>query len=179
MLTKLINRYIRPYGSLLAGVLVFQLIATAASLSLPSLNARIIDNGVAKGDTDYILRNGAIMLSVSLVQAVSQIIAVYFGAKAAMSFGRDVRGAVDVMLHSQSVLERLNGTGFVSRETAQINTIGPQYTYQVSAKFPRQRNSCNVPREITKTAVINSAAQSHVSHDLRVSIMPIARPSRP
>ena len=64
MLTKLINRYIRPYGSLLAGVLVFQLIATAASLSLPSLNARIIDNGVAKGDTDYILRNGAIMLAV-------------------------------------------------------------------------------------------------------------------
>ena len=125
MLTKLINRYIRPYGSLLAGVLVFQLIATAASLSLPSLNARIIDNGVAKGDTDYILRNGAIMLSVSLVQAVSQIIAVYFGAKAAMSFGRDVRGAVfeRTLSFSTRELNQFGAPSLITRTTNDVQQV--------------------------------------------------------
>ena len=125
MLTKLINRYIRPYGSLLAGVLVFQLIATAASLSLPSLNARIIDNGVAKGDTDYILRNGAVMLAVSLVQAVSQIIAVYFGAKAAMSFGRDVRGAVfeRTLSFSTRELNQFGAPSLITRTTNDVQQV--------------------------------------------------------
>ncbi len=125
MLVKLINRYIRPYYGLLAGVLVCQLIATAASLTLPTLNAQIIDNGVAKGDTDYIWRHGAIMLAVALVQAIGQVIAVYFGAKAAMSFGRDVRSAVFTRTLSFSTREvnRFGAPSLITRTTNDVQQV--------------------------------------------------------
>ena len=84
MLIKLIGRYIRPYRGEIVAVLILQLIAAVASLLLPSLNARIIDDGVAKGDTAFILSHGAIMLAVALTQAGSQVAAVYFAARAAM-----------------------------------------------------------------------------------------------
>ena len=70
------------------------MISTLAALYLPSLNADIIDNGVARGDTGYIMRIGGWMLAVSLVQIAASIAAVFFGARAAMSFGRDLRAAL-------------------------------------------------------------------------------------
>ena len=74
--------------------MLLQLVGTMASLYLPSLNADIIDKGVAKGDTGYILTTGGWMLLVTGMQIVCSIAAVYYGARTAMSFGRDVRSAV-------------------------------------------------------------------------------------
>ena len=91
MLAQLLSRYLRPYWPLLVGVFVFQLMQSIASLYLPTLNADIIDNGVIVGDTGYILREGGIMLAVSLGQITCSIIAVYFGARVGMSVGRDMR----------------------------------------------------------------------------------------
>ena len=59
----------RPAGVLL----VLQLVGTLASLYLPSLNGQIIDEGVAVGDTAFILRTGVVMLAVSLVQVLATI----------------------------------------------------------------------------------------------------------
>ncbi len=94
MLIKLLRTYLRPYTTALIAVVALQLVATMASLYLPSLNADIIDKGVAKGDTGYIVSTGGWMLLVTLVQIACSIAAVYFGARAAMSFGRDVRSAI-------------------------------------------------------------------------------------
>src|SRR4051794_15918629 len=94
MLWKLLVEYSRPYRRLLAAVVVFQLVQSIASLYLPSLNADIIDNGVATGDTAYILRVGAVMLGVSVVQIAAAITAVYFGARTGMGMGQDLRRAV-------------------------------------------------------------------------------------
>ena len=94
MLVRLLRTYLLPYRRPLAAVVVLQLLGTIASLYLPSLNADIIDNGVATGDTGYILRLGGVMLAVTVVQVVCSIAAVYFGARTAMGFGRDVRAAV-------------------------------------------------------------------------------------
>ena len=55
MLGKLLFRYLKPYKWLLLGVLVFQFVSALATFYLPRLNADIIDNGVSKGDTEYIL----------------------------------------------------------------------------------------------------------------------------
>ncbi|MEU1734361.1 ABC transporter ATP-binding protein [Streptosporangium sp. NPDC020145] len=107
MLSRLLRTHLRPYTSTLIAVVVLQLVSTITSLYLPSLNADIIDRGVAAGDTGYILTAGGWMLAVSLVQIVCSIAAVYFGARAAMGFGRDVRAAV---------FHRVNG--FSSRELA-------------------------------------------------------------
>lgn len=94
MLIRLLRTYLRPYRNLLLAVVVLQLIGTMASLYLPSLNADIIDNGIAKGDTGYIVSTGGWMLSVTVIQILCSIAAVYFGAKTGMGFGRDVRGAI-------------------------------------------------------------------------------------
>ncbi len=94
MLIRLLRDHLRPYRRELTIVVVLQLVGTIAMLYLPSLQGDIIDEGVAKGDTGYIMRAGGWMLLVSVVQIVSSIVAVYFGARAAMSFGRDVRSAI-------------------------------------------------------------------------------------
>ncbi len=94
MLTKLLRERLGPYKRILLGVLVFQAIQTAATLTLPTLNARIIDNGILKHDQPYILKTGAVMLAFSAVQVTFAIAAIYLGAKVSMKFGRDVRNAM-------------------------------------------------------------------------------------
>src|SRR6202165_6261794 len=94
MLIKLLRTYLRPYTSALLIVVALQLVSTMANLYLPSLNADIIDNGVAKGNTGYILSTGGWMLAVTLVQIVCSIAAGYFRARAAMAFVRDTRLAL-------------------------------------------------------------------------------------
>jgi ATP-binding cassette subfamily B multidrug efflux pump len=94
MLLTLIRRYSKPYAPYILAVIFFQLASTIAALYLPSLNARIIDEGVSRGDTDFIWRTGAVMLLVAFVQVGTAIAGVYFGSKAAMALGRDLRRAV-------------------------------------------------------------------------------------
>ena len=77
MLVSILRRHLRPYGGLIAGVIVFQFGQAIASLFLPALNADIIDRGIATGDTGYILQAGGIMLLITLVQIACAIIAVY------------------------------------------------------------------------------------------------------
>lgn len=94
MLVTLIRRYSKPYLPQIVAVLVFQLASTIATLYLPSLNAKIIDEGVSRGDTDFIWQTGALMLAVALGQVLTAIIAVYFGSRVAMAIGRDLRRSV-------------------------------------------------------------------------------------
>src|SRR4051794_33139638 len=94
MLIRILKQHLAPYRGQLTLVVLLQFVGTMAALYLPSLNADIIDNGVARGDTAYIMHTGAVMLGVSLVQIVCSVAAVYVGARTAMSFGRDLRSAL-------------------------------------------------------------------------------------
>ncbi len=125
MLWKLLVKYLRPYRRLLAAVVVFQLAQSIASLYLPTLNADIIDEGVAKGDTGYILRVGGVMLLITFVQIVCSIIAVYFGAKAAMALGRDLRGAVfsRVGEFSEQEVTRFGAPSLITRSTNDVQQV--------------------------------------------------------
>ena len=98
MLVRLLRTYLVPYQRLIAAVVGLQLVGTLAALYLPSLNADIIDNGVAQGDTGYIVRVGGVMLAVSVVQVVATVAAVWVGARTAMGFGRDTRAATASMV---------------------------------------------------------------------------------
>jgi ATP-binding cassette subfamily B protein len=121
-LARLINRYIRPYWGLLAIVVVLQTIATIMSLYLPTLNARIIDEGVVTGDVDFIWGTGGVMLLLSLVQGAAQIGAVWAGANTAMQFGRDIRGAIFERTLSFSTRE-MNHFGAPSLITRSTNDV--------------------------------------------------------
>src|SRR5207253_10772944 len=94
MLTRLLRTHLRPYRRTLLLIVLLQTVQTAAALALPTINASLIDKGVITGDTSYIRSEGALMLFFSLVQISFAISAVYFGAKVAMSFGRDVRNGL-------------------------------------------------------------------------------------
>jgi ATP-binding cassette, subfamily B, multidrug efflux pump len=125
MLLRILRTHLRPYAGNLSLVVVLQLIGTIASLYLPSLNADIIDNGVAKGDTGYIMDTGAWMLGVSLVQIICTIVAVYFGAKTAALFGRDVRAAVFHRVGEFSAREvnQFGAPTLISRSTNDVTQI--------------------------------------------------------
>jgi len=125
MLLKLIGRYLRPHTKLIVGVVIFQLIQSIASLYLPSLNADIIDNGIAKGDTGYIIMIGGMMLGITLIQVAAAITAVYFGAKAAMAFGRDVREAIFVHVgeFSEREVSRFGAPSLITRTTNDVTQV--------------------------------------------------------
>jgi ATP-binding cassette, subfamily B, multidrug efflux pump len=94
MLLALVRRYVQPYRGLLAVVAGLQVISTLASLYLPTVNAAIIDEGVAVGDTSRIVHLGLVMLGVTALQVVCAVGAVFFGSRASMGFGRDLRAGM-------------------------------------------------------------------------------------
>src|SRR5690606_38849201 len=125
MLGKLLFRYLKPYRWLLLGVLVFQFASALASLYLPSLNADIINKGVATGDTAFIWGTGAFMLAVSLGQIVSSIVATYFAAKAAMRAGRDIRDDVfeRVSAFSEREVSHFGPGSLITRNTNDVQQV--------------------------------------------------------
>ena len=125
MLIRILRRYLKPYKREIAIVIVLQLVGTMAALLLPSLNADIINNGVLLGDTAYILRIGAWMLAVSLIQVAVTITAVYFGARTAMAFGRDVRSAFfhRVIAFSSREMARFGAPSLLTRNTNDVQQI--------------------------------------------------------
>ncbi|MFT4283233.1 MAG: ABC transporter ATP-binding protein [Protaetiibacter sp.] len=125
MLGKLLLRYLKPYRWLLLGVLVFQFASALASLYLPSLNADIINKGVATGDTAYIWTTGAFMLAVSLGQIVTSIVATYFAAKAAMRAGRDIRDDVfeRVSAFSEREVSHFGPGSLITRNTNDVQQV--------------------------------------------------------
>jgi ATP-binding cassette, subfamily B, multidrug efflux pump len=125
MLIRLLLAHLRPYARGLLAVAVFQLLATIASLYLPTLNADIIDLGIVKGDTGYILRTGGWMLVLSLGQIVFSVAAAYFGARASMSFGRDLRAALfsRVMAFSGREVASFGAPSLITRTTNDVQQL--------------------------------------------------------
>jgi ATP-binding cassette, subfamily B, multidrug efflux pump len=125
MLVRLVRNHLVPYKAEIAGILVLQLIGTISALYLPTLNADIIDNGVAKGDTGYIIRTGAWMLVVSVVQVVATVAAVYFASRASMSLGRDLRSAIFHRVGDFSAQEvsKFGAPTLISRNTNDVTQV--------------------------------------------------------
>ncbi|MFZ0834241.1 MAG: ABC transporter ATP-binding protein [Mycobacterium sp.] len=125
MLLALLRNYARPYRSLVAIVSVLQVISTLAALYLPTVNAAIIDDGVAKGDTQTIMRLGAVMLAVSALQVLCAVGAVYFGSRTGMGFGRDLRWSVfdHVTGFSAHEAARFGAPSLLTRTTNDVQQV--------------------------------------------------------
>ncbi|MGW2258599.1 ABC transporter ATP-binding protein [Streptomyces sp. NPDC004749] len=125
MLLRLLRAHLAPYKRPIALLVVLQLLQTCATLYLPTLNADIIDQGVVKGDSGYILEFGAIMIAVSLVQVLCNIGAVYYGARTASALGRDVRAAVFERVQSFSAREvgHFGAPSLITRTTNDVQQV--------------------------------------------------------
>jgi ATP-binding cassette subfamily B protein len=125
MLFSLLVRFLKPHWPLLAAVVVFQLAQSIASLYLPTLNADIIDKGVITGDIGYIMSTGGWMLLITLAQMACAIAAVFFGAKAAMRVGRDLRRAVfrQVAEFSEREVSHFGAPSLITRNTNDVQQV--------------------------------------------------------
>ncbi|MEO8273741.1 MAG: ABC transporter ATP-binding protein [Chloroflexota bacterium] len=122
---RLLRRYLAPYRTRIILVLGLLLIQAIGNLYLPTLNGDIINEGVAKGDTDYIIRVGGLMLAVSLALGVTAILGVYWGAQIAMGFGRDVRSAIfrTVQTFSQVEVNTFGPPSLITRNTNDVQQV--------------------------------------------------------
>ncbi|MCP3991640.1 MAG: ABC transporter ATP-binding protein [Actinomycetia bacterium] len=124
-LRRLLLSHLGPFRKTLYIAFALQAVQTFASLTLPSLNADIIDNGVLLGDNGYIWRTGAIMAAFTLIQIVFTIAAVWFGAQAAMGFGRDIRQDLFHRVTSYSAREvgRFGAPSLITRITNDVQQV--------------------------------------------------------
>ncbi len=124
-MTRLLRTYLQPYARWLLAVIVLQLLGTIASLYLPTLNANVIDYGIVKGDTAYILRTGGWMLLMTLGQIACSVVGAYYAARMAMSFGRDLRSAVfrRVLGFSERELARFGAPSLITRNTNDVQQV--------------------------------------------------------
>lgn len=132
MLLALLRQYIRPYRRPVAVLTALQVTSTLASLYLPTVNAAIIDEGVAKGDAATIVRLGVAMLAVTGLQVLCAVGAVYFGSRTGMGFGRDLRRAIfeHVTTFSERETARFGAPTLLTRSTNDVRQI--QYLVQIS-----------------------------------------------
>ncbi len=121
----LFRTYLRPYWPQLTLVVILLLVQAIANLYLPELNADIINNGVVRGDTDYIIRTGGFMLVVTFTLGIAAIVGVYWAAKTAMAFGRDLRSAIfrSVETFSQVEVNRFGAASLITRNTNDVQQI--------------------------------------------------------
>ncbi|HEY5860110.1 MAG TPA: ABC transporter permease, partial [Actinomycetota bacterium] len=121
----LLRSYLRPYRGSIVLVLVMLLIQALATLYLPALNADIIDEGIAAGDNERILEVGALMLVVTVIMAIASVFAVFWGAKVAMGFGRDLRSGVfgKVETFSQVEVARFGSPSLITRNTNDVQQV--------------------------------------------------------
>jgi ATP-binding cassette subfamily B multidrug efflux pump len=125
MLLALLRQYVRPYRRLVATVMTLQLVSTLASLYLPTVNATIIDDGIAKGDTTTIVQLGGVMFAVTALQVLCSVGAVYFGSRTGMGFGRDLRSAMfhQVTTFSEHETARFGAPSLLVRTTNDVRQI--------------------------------------------------------
>ncbi|MGI5140292.1 MULTISPECIES: ABC transporter ATP-binding protein [unclassified Streptomyces] len=125
MLIRLLRAHLRPYKKPILLLVLLQFLQTCATLYLPTLNAHIIDNGVVKGDTNYILTFGGLMIGVSLGQVVCNMGAVYFGARTASAVGRDIRAAIFDRVQSFSAREvgHFGAPSLITRTTNDVQQV--------------------------------------------------------
>jgi ATP-binding cassette, subfamily B, multidrug efflux pump len=125
MLLGLLRERLVPYRHLLAAVVALQFVSVLAMLYLPSLNARIIDEGIAVGDTGTIVRLGALMLVVSIAQIAASVAIAWYGARAAMSFGRDLRRDLfqRVGTFSARELQQFGAPSLITRGTNDVTQV--------------------------------------------------------
>ncbi|MDR7330404.1 ABC transporter ATP-binding protein [Corynebacterium guangdongense] len=134
-LYKLLASRARPYSGAIVAIVILQTISTMATLYLPSLNARIIDEGVSQGDVAFIWNIGVVMLAVAFVQVITACVAVWFGARTSMGTGRDLRAAVfgRVTRYSAEDVSHFGAATLITRGTNDVQQV--QMTYMMILNF--------------------------------------------
>ena len=153
---KLLRQFLGKYRAQILVIMVLLLAQALTTLYLPALNADIINNGVAKGDTAYIINVGAVMLVITALLGICSVTAVYFGARVAMGFGRDVRVAVfrKVSNFSQVEMNKFGTPSLITRNTNDVQQV--QLIVFMRLANLSSRSRCQSPAVMRRIDVPNS-----------------------
>ncbi len=118
-------RFLQPYWLAVVALLILVGIQVAANLALPDYTAKIINQGIAQADTDFILHNGGLMLLVSLLGGAATIAVGFFAARIATGMARDIRHAVFARIESFSLAEfnTFSTASLITRTTNDIQQV--------------------------------------------------------
>lgn len=118
-------RFLKPYRPQIALILALVFLQSMADLYLPTLMADIVNQGIVRGETGYILRIGAFMLLVALAGCACAVISTYFATLVATGFGRNVRSRLFSHVESFSLHEfdRFGTASLITRTTNDTNQI--------------------------------------------------------
>lgn len=108
-----------------AWLFVFLVIQVVSMLLIPTLSADIIDNGVATGDIDYILRYGAIMVGVAIIGFIGALLNVYIAATESQQVGSKLREALfdKVLNFSNEEIDKFGTSTLMTRTTSDVMQI--------------------------------------------------------
>ncbi|HBH1809178.1 TPA: ABC transporter ATP-binding protein [Clostridioides difficile] len=122
---KLIH-FLKPYRVLIVVVLIFTFLQTLGTLYIPTLTANIVNNGVVKGDIDYIVKTGLIMMIVAGITALSAVLVCKVSANLSSGFCRDIREAVFIKSQDLSIndFNNIGTASMITRSTSDITLIG-------------------------------------------------------
>ncbi len=124
IMVKLLKN-LKPFTLSVIIVLVFIAGQALAELALPTLMSDVVDNGMMRGDTQYVLKYGAYMLLVALAGSACSVAGSFFSAKVALGLGRNLREMVFTRVEDYSLNEfdRLGTASLVTRTTNDIVQI--------------------------------------------------------
>lgn len=118
-------RLIKPFSLALAAVVGLVFMQTLAELYLPSLMARIVDQGIAHGDMAFIWRTGVIMLLIAAGGTCCSILVSLLAARTSVGFARLLRSRVFARVESFSLQEfdALGTATLITRTTNDITQV--------------------------------------------------------
>lgn len=134
-MTKFLQKTLKPYRGLLILVILLQLGQSFLTMYLPTINARVIDYGVANGDGEYILKRGILMMGIALIQFLFSTSAGIVGAKVALMSGRDLREQVytRLMHFSEKMIGTMGAPTLITRATNDVQQVTQFVTFLFTA----------------------------------------------
>ena len=134
-MTKFLQKTLKPYRGLLILVILLQLGQSFLTMYLPTINARVIDYGVANGDGEYILKQGILMMGIALIQFLFSTSAGIVGAKVALMSGRDLREQVytRLMHFSEKMIGTMGAPPLITRATNDVQQVTQFVTFLFTA----------------------------------------------
>ncbi len=119
---KVILKFTKPYVGLIVLALLLMFIELAVDLYAPVLMSNIIDNGILKNDTAYVVKYLMIMIGISLFAFVSGIFNSFIAAHVSQMFSYDLRNAIFRRIQNFSIktLNRFRTSSIITRMTSDV-----------------------------------------------------------
>ncbi len=118
-------RFLKPYQSLLVIILVLAIAQSAANLYLPNLMSDIVNNGIARFDTNFIRRTGGIMVLVAIGGTLCTVVGIFFSSQVATSMSQTLRAEIfrKVQRFSLHEFDTISTASLITRTTNDTTQI--------------------------------------------------------